>query len=163
MAVTSKIKSLLMITPLLTACAGMHSTDPDSMSFSIPEGSIMSLNNAMTIPREDTHGVIQFGKEIKDGDRKDYEINCRLDFKDFGPRTIEPEDFTVTRTEDGQNWISQPSILRFYTEVYLSSNKETDVIKMVCQQYGGPIDRNFTVAEMQEALGNFITFKYKTK
>jgi len=108
----------------------------------------------------DTHGVIQAGQSIKDDDKNEYAINCRLDFRKFGPRTIEPEKFTITRTEDGSNWISQPSILRFYTEIYLTSNKGTDIIKMVCQEYGDQIDRNFTVAEMQTALGGFITIIY---
>ena len=114
----------------------------------------------MTLSHNVTHGVIQFGKEITDKDREFYEINCRLNFEKFGPRTIEPEKFTVTRVEDGQNWISQPSILRFYTEVYLASSKDTDIIKMVCQLYGDSKDRNFTVAEMQAALGDFITIEY---
>ncbi|PCJ83858.1 MAG: hypothetical protein COA54_14855 [Thiotrichaceae bacterium] len=154
---------ILSLVTLLSSCAGMHSTDPDSMFFNIPEESILSLNRAMTIPQGDTHGVIQAGQSIKDEAKNEYEINCRLDFKKFGPRTIEPEKFTITRVEDGSNWISQPSILRFYTEIYLTSNKETDVIKMVCQQYGDQIDRNFTVAEMQTALGTYITFNYSTK
>ena len=116
----------------------------------------------MTISSSETHGTIQAGKVINDDDREFYNINCRLDFNHFGPRTIEPERFTVIRTEDGQNWISQPSILRFYTEVYLKSNKDTDVIKMVCQIYGDVTDRNFTVAEMQSALGDFVTIEYAT-
>ena len=143
---------------LLTSCQSLHSNDPDSMFFSIPKGSILSLNKKLTIPSSDTHAVVQGGKEIADKDRKDYAINCRLDFKEFGPRTIEPEDFKITRTEDGKNWISQPSILRFYTEIYLTSDKGTDIIKMVCQEYGGTIDRNFTVAEMQQALGDLLVF-----
>ncbi|NOR42763.1 MAG: hypothetical protein GQ572_05450 [Gammaproteobacteria bacterium] len=114
----------------------------------------------MTISSSNTHGTIQAGKLINDDAREFYDINCRLDFKKFGPRTIEPEEFSITRTEDGQNWISQPSILRFYTEVYLASNKDTDIIKMVCQIYGDSNDRNFTVAEMQTALGDFISIKY---
>ena len=138
----------------------MHTTDPNSLSFSIPEGSTLSLNRAITIPMTDTHGVIQSGRSIEDDNKNEYEINCRLDFKKFGPRTIKPEKFTITRTEDGTNWVSRPSILRFYTEVYLSSNKGTDVIKMVCQEYGDQIDRNFTVAEMQSALGDLITIIY---
>jgi hypothetical protein len=145
---------------MLTACTSMHSNDPDSLAFSIPQGSTLSLNKPLTIPQEDTHGVIQDGKEIKDSDRNDYRINCRLDFRRFGNRTIEPQDFIVSRTEDGSNWISQPAIMRYYTEIYLSSDKGTDIIKMVCQQYGDQTDRNFTVAEMQAALGDFVTFKY---
>ncbi len=138
----------------------MHSTDPDSMFFNIPKGSTLSLNKALSISKADTHGVIQNGVQVNDDNKKDYDINCRLDFKKFGPRTIEPEKFTVTRTEDGSNWVSRPSILRFYTEVHLSSSKGTDIIEMVCQVYADQIDRNFTVAEMQTALGDFITFTY---
>jgi hypothetical protein len=143
---------------LITSCQSLHSSDPDSLFFSIPKGSILSLNKKLTISSSNTHAVVQGGKEIADKDRKDYAINCRLDFKEFGPRTIEPEDFKITRTEDGKNWISQPSILRFYTEIYLTSDKGTDIIKMVCQEYGGTIDRNFTVAEMQQALGDLLVF-----
>jgi len=151
---------ILCSTLLLSACASMHSNNPDSLGFSIPKGSTMLLNRKLTIPATDTHAVIQGGKSITDNSKNDYAINCRIDFEKFGPRTIEPEGFLVTRTEDGTNWVSQPSILRFYTEVYLSSNKGTDIIKMVCQEYGGSSDRNFTVAEMQSALGDYITFTF---
>lgn len=152
--------TLLLLSFVLSACASMHSTDPNSLGFSIPKGSTLSLNKPLSYSHDVTHAVIQFGKEITDSERQFYEINCQVDFKAFGPRTIEPEDFIVTRTEDGQNWISQPTILRFYSEVYLASNNNTDIIKMVCQIYGDNIDRNFTVAEMQAALGGMITFKY---
>ena len=155
-----KIVYTTMAFLFVSACASMHSNDPNSLFFSIPEGSTLSLNKAMTFSSRDTHGTIQAGKVIDDDDREFYDINCRLDFNNFGPRTIEPEKFIVTRTEDGQNWISQPSILRFYTEIYLKSNKDTDIIKMVCQQYGDQTDRNFTVAEMQSALGDFVTIEY---
>ncbi|RKZ65828.1 MAG: hypothetical protein DRQ44_07540 [Gammaproteobacteria bacterium] len=147
---------------IITSCQSMHSNDPNSLFFSIPAGSTLSLGKELSISSTETHGTIQAGKQIADDDRQFYDISCRLDFEKFGPRTIEPEKFTVTRTEDGQNWISQPSILRFYTEVYLKSNKDTDIIKMVCQFYGDTIDRNFTVAEMQEALGDFVTIEYAT-
>lgn len=152
---------LILSFALLTACETMHSTDPNSLFFSIPEGSTLSLNKPLSISASNTHGTIQDGKETSDNAKSDYAINCRLDFRKFGPRTIQPEVFKVTRTEDGQNWVSQNAIMRFYTEVYLISTKNTDVIKMVCQEYGDGLDRNFTVEEMQEALGDFITFTYK--
>lgn len=106
---------------------------------------------------------MQHGKEVSDNDKNDYAINCRLDLKEFGPRTIEPEDFKIARTEDGRNWVSEPSIMRFYTEIYLSSNKGTDIIKMVCQEYGSQTDRNFTVKEMQDALGDYFSFTFAEK
>jgi hypothetical protein len=155
-----KLILLTLAAFLISSCQSMHSNDPNSLFFSIPEGSTLSLDKEMTISSSNTHGTIQAGKLINDDAREFYDINCRLDFKKFGPRTIEPEEFSITRTEDGQNWISQPSILRFYTEVYLASDKDTDIIKMVCQIYGDANDRNFTVAEMQTALGDFINIKY---
>ena len=155
-----KKTTLLISVIALNACSSMQSTNPDSMYFEIPEGSTLSLNKSVSIPANDTHTVIQGGKEIKDKDKNEYAINCRLDVKKFGPRTIEPEDFKITRTEDGTNWISKPSIMRFYTEVYLSSDKGTDIIKLVCQEYGDQKDRNFTVKEMQDALGDYFSFKF---
>ncbi|MBT8120637.1 MAG: hypothetical protein KJN89_13070 [Gammaproteobacteria bacterium] len=154
---------LLLSAVTISACSTMHSSDPDSLYFQIPAGSTLSLNQKLTIPGNDTHAVVQQGKEIKDRDKNEYAINCRVDVKEFGVRTLEPEDFKVTRTEDGQNWISHPSIMRFYTEVYLSSSRGTDIIKMVCQEYGSQNDRNFTVAEMQQALGDILTFKFATE
>lgn len=157
-------KSILLLVALVTSsCASLYSNDPNSLTFDIPKDSTLSLNKKLSISASDTHAVIQHGKETTDRDKNDYAINCRLDVKKFGPRTIEPEDFTVTRTEDGQNWISQPSIMRFYTEIYLSSDKGTDIIKMVCQEYGDQTDRNFTVAEMQTALGDYVSFTFAEK
>ena len=157
-------KSILFLALLtITSCQSMHSSDPDSLGFSIPKGSTLSLNKKLTIPHNDTHAVVQYGKETTDNDRHDYDVNCRLNVKEFGLRTIEPEDFKVARTEDGTNWISQPSILRFYTVIYLSSGKGTDVIKMVCQEYGDQTDYHFTVKEIEETLGDYFSFTFAEK
>lgn len=145
---------------LLSACTTMNSDNPDSLKFDIPKGSTMLLNKQLSISESDTHAVIQFGKETADNKRKDYDVNCRLDFKKFGPRTIEPESFTVTRTEDGTSWISQPSIMRYYTEIYLRSDEGTDVIKMVCQEYSDSSDYHFTVKEIETTLGDYVSFNF---
>lgn len=158
-----KIVILTLTLLFLSACAAMQSNDPDSEFFNIPKGSTLSLNKKLDVPHNDTHAVIQHGKETTDNDRYDYDVNCRLDFKEFGPRTIEPEKFKITRTEDGQNWISQPSILRYYTEIYLTSDKGTDVIKMVCQQYGDQTDYHFTVKEIETTLGDYFSFTFAEK
>jgi hypothetical protein len=152
--------SILPVVILLASCQSLRSSDPESLLFSIPEGSILSLNHKLTIPAHNTHAVIQHGEQIADNNIQYYDINCNLDFKSFGPRVVEPQEFIVTRTEDGNNWVSVAAILRFYTEVYLTSGKGTDIIKMVCQVYGDTIDHHFTVAEMQKALGDFITISF---
>lgn len=153
-----KLLILLLVTFILGACQSLQSNDPDSLFYTIPDGSTLTLNKELTIAKSDTHALIQAGGQIKQHSNNDYEINCRLDMRAFGPRTVKPETFAISRTEDGREWVSQPTTMRFYTEVYLQSDIGTDVIKLDCQQYGGRIDRNFTVAEMQQALGEYFTF-----
>lgn len=155
-----KLFVLVLVSFTLISCQSLQSNDPDSLMFNIPKGSTLSLDKKVMLALNNTHVVIQHGKEITDKDRQDYEVNCRLDFKEFGPRTINPEIFEITRTEDGSNWISQPSILRFYTEIYLTSNKNTDVIKMVCQQYGDSKDYHFTVKDIETTLGLYFSFNF---
>lgn len=158
-----KSLSLTIAFLLLSSCAALHSDDPASLAFHLPKGSTLSLNKSLTIADSDTHASIQNGKQIIDKMINYYAINCRLDFRAFGPREIQPEDFSITRTEDGTQWVSQPAIMRFYTEVHLASTKNTDVILLECQEYGDSTDNNFTVAEMQTALGDIITIQLAKK
>jgi len=164
----AKMMKLKILPPPLTllalcSCQSMHSNDPSSIFFDIPDGSTLTLNKKLPIAEGDTHALIQAGKVIKTSEVNKYDVNCRFDLKKFGPRTIEPETFKVRRTEEGQEWVSQPSIKRFYTEVYLDSEKGTDVIKLVCQDWGDAIDKNFPVADMQKTLGDYFTFKFLEK
>ena len=57
---------LLCIAGSLSACSAMRSNDPNSMYFDIPDGSTLSLNKELTIPANETHAVVQQGKEVKD-------------------------------------------------------------------------------------------------
>jgi hypothetical protein len=149
-----------LLVPCLSACSMLHSDDPASLAFVIPAGSKLVVKETVPIDNNSTHATIQFGKFIRDRDRQDYEVNCRIDFRDFGPRDIEPESYRITRTEDGNQWISHPTIMRYYTEVHLESDEGTDIIEMVCQQYGSQTDKHFTVAEMQATLGAIVRIAY---
>ncbi len=151
---------IILMAIFLSACQQVKSNDPESLLFSIPIGSTLILNKKMIIPEFFSHGDIQFGKSINEIDIDDYYINCRLDFMQLGPRIIEPQAFIVSGTNDGQNWVSQSGILRFYTEVHLKSKKGTDVIEMVCQEYGDQLDNNFSVADMQKNLGEYMQFLF---
>lgn len=158
-----KLLSLAFIVMLISSCQALHSDDPSSLAFDIPKGSTLSLNKELTISKQYTHALLQAGKQISEKDRNEYDINCQLELKGFGPRTIKPETFSIRRTEDGQEWVSYPAIKRFYTELYLDSEKATDVIKLVCQEWGDGFDKNFTVTEMQQALGDFFTLSFANK
>jgi len=154
------LKIIPVVVLVLSSCQSMQSDDPSSLSFKMPGGSTLALNKDLEIPDGKTHALLQAGKLTTERDRDDYKLNCRFDVKTFGPRTIKPEVFKIRRTEDGQEKVSDAGIVRFYSDVYLDSDKGTDVIKLTCQEWGGKIDRNFTVTEMETALGDYFTFTF---
>jgi len=158
-----KLKILPVTVFALCSCQSMHSDDPSSIYFSIPDGSTLTLNKNLVIADGETHVLMQAGKVTTISAVNKYDVNCRFELKKFGPRTIEPEAFKIRRIEDGQEWVSQPVIRRFYTEVYLDSDKGTDVIRLSCQEWGDGIDKNFSVAEMQRTLGDYFTFNFLEK
>ena len=51
-------------------------------------------------------------------------------------------------------------LFRYYTDVYLDSDKDTDAIKLTCQEHGDVTDRPFTIADMETALGDYFTFTF---
>jgi hypothetical protein len=155
-----KLKYIPIAALVLASCQSMHSDDPSSMSFRMPEGSTLTLNKDLEITEGNTHALLQHGKLITTAQRNDYYINCRFDVRSFGPRTIKPEVFRIRRTEDGQQRASDAGIFRYYSDIFLDSDKGTDVIKLTCQLWGFSNERNFTVTEMEPTLGDYFTFTF---
>ena len=155
-----KYAPLLLVSLLLSACTSMQSKDPSLLSFRVPDGSTLALNRAVTIPAEQTHSLIQSGQLTTGSDRNQYHLSCRLNFREFGPRTIEPEVFTIRRTEHREGWESRPNIYFYTSEIFLNSAKGTDIINMVCGRWAAPPSFNFSFADMQQTLGDFVTFQF---
>ena len=138
----------------------MQSEDPSLLSFRVPDGSTLSLNKAIDIPAGQTHTFIQAGELTTESGRNQYHLSCRLNFREFGPRTIEPEVFTIRRTEHGEGWVSSPNIYFYTSEIFLDSGTGTDVIKMECGRWAVPPAWNFSFADMQQTLGDYLTFNF---
>jgi len=155
-----RLEILFVAVFTLCSCQSLQSDDPSSIFFSIPEGSTLTLNKSLAIADGETHALIQAGKVTTTSAVNKYDVNCRFELKKFGPRTIEPQAFKIRRIEDGQEWVSQPIIRRFYTEIFLDSENGTDVIKLSCEDWGDGTDKNFSVAEMQHSLGDYFTFQF---
>jgi len=155
------LKFIPVVSLVLCSCQTAQTTDPSLLTFKIPDGSTLSLNKNLEIPDNKTHAALQYGELTTDRKKDDYKLNCRFDIKSFGPKTIKPEVFKIHRTVDGQEWISEEAnILRFYTDVFLQSDKGTDVIKLTCQEQGDNSDRAFVVSEMETTLGDYFTFTF---
>ena len=138
----------------------MKSDDPSQLSFRVPGGSTLSLNRTVEIPAGKTHVFIQSGQLTTESERNQYHLGCRLNFREFGPRTIEPEVFAIRRTEHGEGWESRPNFYFYRSEIFLDSEKGTDVIKLECDRWAVPPSFNFSFADMQQTLGDYLTFNF---
>jgi len=156
------LKPLLVIANCLfiISCQSLHSNDPASLAFDIPDGSRLSLNKNLPVDKGNTHAIIQAGKLTTEKTKDLYNISCRLEMKAFGPRTVYPDTFEISRTEDGQEKASGPYIINYFTEVYLHSDHNSDIIKLVCSVWADRLDGSFTVLEMQKALGDYFSFTF---
>lgn len=130
------------------------------LSFRVPGGSTLSLNEPIEIPAGRTHAFIQSGQLTTESARNQYYLGCRLNFREFGPRTIEPEVFTIRRDEHSEGWESRPNFYFYRSEIFLDSEKGTDVIKLECDRWAVPPSSNFSFADMQQTLGDYLTFNF---
>ena len=154
--------TLLLVSLALSSCQSTQSEDPSRLSFRVPAGSTLALNKAIDIPAGQTHIMVQAGQLTNESRRNQYEVACRLNFREFGQRPIAPEVFNIRRTEHREGWESHPNIYFYASEIYLDSAIGTDVIKLECDTWAMPPSFNFSFADMQDALGDYLTFKFSS-
>jgi hypothetical protein len=143
----------------LAACQTGAVNDINSPYYRIRSDSRLVLKQELNIPSGRAHVKFQHGTVV--GGVDEYTINCEFRVRNLGPSVIQPESFLVTRGERPQEWVSQPIILRLYRVLYLKSDKQPDVLQLVCQKWVDPyIGRDVTVPEMREALGEYFVFEF---
>jgi hypothetical protein len=144
---------------LLAGCQTLATNNPASINFSIPPGSRLILNKALTIPAGEAHVILQHGEPGPAAN--EFEVNCRFEVRDLGPRLIQPDTFLITSWGSQRDWVNEPSIMRFYKVFYLTSEHQAGILPMTCQDWNYPlIGRPVTVREIQEALGSYFTFEF---
>ena len=144
---------------LAAGCTTTGSSDPSSINFRVPPGSRLVLNREVRIGAEYSHAKFQGGEQTGGVDQ--YEVNCRLEQRDLGPTTLVPDSFLITRSGNQREWINHPHTMRFYKEFQLRSERQPGVLKLVCQDWDGPLmGRPITVTEVRQALGNIFTFEF---
>ena len=149
----------VVIAALLAGCQTVGTKDTSSINFRIPGGSKLVLNRELTIPTGVAHVVFQQGEPGPAAN--EFEVNCRFEVRDLGPRVIQPDSFLITRWSSQREWVNQPSILRFYKVFHLKSERQVDILPMTCQVWSYPlIGRPVTIRQVQEALGDYFTFEF---
>ena len=152
------VSLIVALTLALAACASqMHNVD--SNYYSIPSGSKLVLHQDLNIPAGKAPVNIQGGGSA--AGLNNFNVGCEIEVRKLGPGVVKADTFTITRAESSQEWINRPSTMRFYRTMYLKSDTQPGVMKMVCQYWDYPLHgKDISVAEMREALGNVVSFEF---
>ena len=154
-----RIRVSMLLALLLAGCQTTATTNVNSVWFKIRPGSTLVLNKPVEIPAGEAHVDLQNGQ--LSGGVDEYTVNCRFEIENLGPHTVTPDTFQITDASDSQEWVSQPDIMRFYKELRLKSERQPEVLKLVCQDWAGPLQgRSVTVGEIQKAVGAYFTFRF---
>lgn len=164
--------SLFLWILFLTACSALDGLDVGRHE-RIPVGTPIDLHRNLTIPSGQA-GVFVPGTSI--GDRYRYEAVCRLEVYsiDKTPRTVVADRFTIVRfsqewerfsqRETGLRYVSLqdydgPALLRFTTYLYLHSDRQPDVFRLVCShlQDSAQQPRYLTAEEIRTVLAPTMT------
>jgi hypothetical protein len=88
-------------------------------------------------------------------------VSCSFSVRNLGPSTIKADTFMIRETSSSQEWVSRPDIMRFYREFRLTSARQPDIMKFICQDWDGPLTgRPVSVPEMQKAVGDYVSFRF---
>ena len=165
--------SVLPLWLLLAACRILEDAG-EARADRIPLGTLLDLHRDLTIP-PDQAGVFIRGTPI--GDRDRYDAACRLEVRSVAltPRTVRADRFTVVRVVWDWERFSQresglrrvrlfdrdgPALLRFSTVLYLRSDRQPDVFRLVCShlQDSAQSPRHLTAAEIRTVLAPVVTW-----
>jgi hypothetical protein len=154
----------MLVIPLLAGCAVLSAqkNDINSEFYKIPAGSKLIMNQPLNIPAGRAHVVIQPGRS--GAGANEYAVNCQFEVRTLGPVKVQPDTFDITWAELSREWVSPPNIMRFYRIFHLQSAAQPDVLKLMCQDWDGPLlGRNISIPEMRAALGDVITLEFPSR
>jgi len=155
------MKALIMLAAgiILGGCQSLASNDPGSVWFRMPSGTELVLNRELSIPAQRAHIMLQHGTPSRAASQ--FDVACRFEVKDLGPRTIQPDTFLITGYSTQEMWENYPHTKRYYKVIRLESRQQSGIMPMVCEYYDYPIrGRPVTLTQIQEALGDYFTFRF---
>ena len=172
---------------LLAACAGNDVKDEDSAFYAVPKGSVLTLNQELTIAGDQVAVYVQDGQVMPYQHINKYRPNCKFEIYTMSEqaRSVQPDRFEIIRVVDdiessglqknvqlasldlheGDNdlamWLLDHSLVFNYaTMMYLKSAKQKDVYRMTCQHCEAVADdKHLSITQMRQAMGDVFTLK----
>jgi len=171
------ISLILINASVLTACSSPPVKDHDSYFYSVPVGSKLVLNKAITIPANLARRYFQYGKPMKKNDVDIYYPHCSIlmnTLVDY-ERTIKPTVFEIYKVIDEDDYYAQryiyfaanfftgidgPTIVGYASFYYLRTAEDSDVRNLECVQWNDPYEIEFlSINEVKKSLGDYFTLQ----
>lgn len=175
------ILSIVTLT-LITACQTPSFT-PDSPLTPVPVQSTLILHERLTMPPQTVSLWFQKGMQMHANDLDRYEPNCKFETLNMQDtqKLIEPDSFVIHKVVRWDDYAMQPiqlaasrinvglgsgnndggpSHLNTTTEMFLRSERQPDVYRLVCSQWEDAADANHvTINQIRQALGKSFTLR----
>lgn len=169
---------------ILSSCTSVPVETKTGFFSDIPAGSILSVNQPLTIAANEVRASLQFSKQIRLQELDKWEPYCQLVVRTLvrKEKQIPAIDFRITRvvrdeepftrlkksnrlmiasTDDNLSFLSSSNnsytwLIKTY--MYLESDEYPDIYRMVCGQvWDGYTSRRLYMSEFEEAVGDYIT------
>jgi len=162
----------------ISSCSNSNIKDPDSYLYSVPVGSVLSLNKTITIPANLARRFFQDGKPVLEKDINIYYPHCSLLMNTLTDveRTIKPAIFEIYKVQDeidttqrylyfasiATRYNDGPSIVGYASYYYLRSASVPDVRSLECIQWNDPVNAEYlSINEVKKSLGDYFTLTIK--
>ena len=173
---------------LLAACSTENVRDgvkdEDSTFYAVPVGSVLVLNQELTISGNQVAIFVQNGEIKPEKDVDKYYQNCKFEIYTMSeqPRTVDSDSFEIIKVEDdiessslqkntrlavrgntlSFGMLDRSYVFNYATMMYLYSEKQKDVYRMTCQHWEDVRDdRHLSITQMRDAMGDIFTLKIK--
>lgn len=180
-ATTAMLGAALFVTGCQTVS---YQGNENSPFYVVPAGSRLVLERELTIPGDRAAVYIQGGQVSSYWSVNPYYPYCKFEvrFPKDTPQKIQPDDFAVTRAyqetppmvrAEPQRFDGRARLVRvsaqdsggvsatvFATTMWLRSDRQPDVSRMTCAQWGyPPLDGHLSIAQIRKTLAVVFTLK----
>ena len=154
----TNVLCMTMLGMVLAGCQSMATDDPSSVWFKLPAGAELVLHRELTIPAGRAHVMLQHGSVQPAA--SSYAVACRFEVRDLGPRTIRPDTFRITGYSNQREWFNHPHTMHYYKTIRLASERQPDILPMVCEYLDYPLHgRPISHLQIEAALGEYFSFR----
>ena len=177
-----KIFLILLTLIPLSACQAPPFS-PDSPLTPVPLQSTLILHQPLTIPAQKVSLWFQDGEKMLANDLDRYYPHCKFETLQMqsSEKTVQPDSFVIYRVVRWDDYAMQPmqlaanrfsvglttvhgdggpSHLNTTTEMFLRSERQPDVYRLVCSQWEEASEANHvTINQIRRTLGDTFTLK----